>query len=214
MRCKSLMFAAYAVFGLLAGCGNDPNRLSSLGQVQQIIADIGEPSTGPTAAQIRTNLTPQALAQFGDAPIKIGTVETPLLSSILIGVGQNGAVSTFTTPDGVSFALNDGMLVATRGLGSDLMTADVADSRRAIKAGGGAGIVRIHRYLDGEEQIFVRSFVCDVTPDGQGGLRERCQGETQAFENVYRLDAQGKIASSRQWISPERGAVVLESVTQ
>ncbi len=206
----SRVLIAFAMSGLLGACGNDPNQAGRIGQISQIFDNLGPRTPGPTAAQIRAYLTPEVAAQFGDAPLKIGTVEKPLLSSVLIGVGENGQVATFTTPDGVSFALNNGLLIGSRGLGDDLMSADVAATLRAIAAGGGRGLIRVHRYLDGEEQMFVRSFVCDLVAEEPGAFRERCQGETLQFENIYRIGANGAVASSRQWIGPERGYLSLE----
>lgn len=197
---------------LLAGCGNDPQRGASLDQIGQIINQIGLPEPGPTAAQIRSGLTPEVRAQFGNAPLKVGTIEKPQLASVLIGVGRNGRVATFTTPDGVSFAFDDGVLVGTRGLGSDLMTADIGPTRRALNAGSGAGVIRIHRYLDGEDQIFVRSFVCDISTGSDGTLVEQCQGSALSFENRYQRRQGGVVIASRQWVSPDRGYLTVEDI--
>lgn len=199
-------FPVFCGLLLLLGCGNDPSPgNTTVGQVRLAFDQIKRAPSGPTAEQIRANVTPHLRAQFGGAPLKVATLEKPTLSSLLIGVGQNGDVSTFTTPDGVSFAFESGMLVATRGLGADLMTADVGQSLHALSAGGGAGVVRIHRYLDGDEQIMIRSFVCDIRRDAGGIWRERCSGPLLEFENTYQIAADGTLVGSRQWISPLRG---------
>ncbi|MEL6681258.1 MAG: YjbF family lipoprotein [Pseudomonadota bacterium] len=197
---------------LVASCGNAPQQTTTISQIGQIIDQLGPSEPGPTTTQIRASLTPEVMAQFGNAALKVAAIEKPPLSSVLIGVGQNGDVETFTTPDGVSFSFRNGMLVATRGLGADLMTADTGASLRAIRAGQGAGVVRIHRYLDGEDQIIVRSFVCTIRRDQNTMLRESCQSPSFAFENTYQIGPQGGIVGSRQWVSPERGYLSVEDI--
>ena len=197
---------------LLAGCGNDPAQTGLLGQFRQLAASrLGPSAPPPSAAQIRANITPELRAQLGNPTLMIGTLENPPLASLLIGVQNNGTVTTFSTPDGVTFALERGVLVATRGLGFDLMSADAAQTRAALAAGGGSGAVRVHRYLDGENQTVIRSFVCDIARTAPGALRERCYGDGLQFDNSYRIGARGGIIASRQWIGPDRGHVVLET---
>lgn len=203
---------AVLTIGLLGGCSNDASRPSQLAQLQQVIAALGTPEPGPNAGQIRDSITPEVQAQFGGAELQIAAIEKPPLASVLIEVGQNGPVTTFTTPDGVSFGFRNGVLVATRGLGNDLMSADARQTEALLMTQGTGNTVRIHRFLDGQDQLFVRSFVCQITRAGPQIFRETCAGKEIQFENTYRFDLAGQIVSSRQWISPERGYVTLEDV--
>lgn len=196
----------------LAGCSNDPNAPDSFAQIRQAVTMFGPKTPRPTAAQIRANLTPEVRAQFGEAPLMVATLEELSIASILIGVEENRGVFTFSTPDGVSFAFNQGLLVSSRGLGFDLMDADNADIRSAIRAGGVTEAIRIHRYLDGLNQIEIHGFICDVVKSERGQFRESCYGDELQFQNTYQLDPNGNIAASRQWIGPERGYLVVETV--
>ena len=206
------LFSIAAVAFSLAGCSNDPNASDPLAQVRQAIAKLGPEAPRPTAAQIRANLTPEVQAQFGDAPLMVATLEELSLASVLIGLEENRGVFTFSTPDGVSFAFNKGLLVASRGLGFDLMDADVADIQKAVRAKGGTEAVRIHRYLDGENQTKIHSFICDVAIENPRQLRENCYGDDLQFQNTYQLGQNGNILGSRQWIGPKRGYLVVETV--
>lgn len=210
--CRSVRLVA-GVLLMLAGCGNDPQRADLPAQLRQILGRIGQPQPAPTAADIRARLTPAVRAQLGNAPLMIATLADPDRSALLIGVGQNGPVATFSTPDGITFQLRDGVLVGTRGLGHDLMSADMADTLAAIQAGGARDLVRIHRYLGGENRIVIHSYICDLIPAADGALREDCQGPRGAFTNRYRLDRAGRVVMSRQWIGPAHGHVLLQDAT-
>lgn len=170
--------------------------------------NLGGPApVTPTADDIRAQVTPQVRAEYGGAPLLVATLDQKNLASILIERARNRDLVTYFTPDDISVTLKHGVLVGTRGLGFDLMTADVDEVRPGLQ-GKVQQAVRIHRYLDGEDQIVIRSFVCDY--QGQQQRRETCFGDGFEIENTYQLDGSGEILSSRQWISPEQGYITLE----
>jgi hypothetical protein len=203
MRRFNILLAGLAL--ALSGCSTDGTNRLFPQALQNIIPGRPTPA-GPTAAQIRSQLSPDVRAQLG-APVKIATLEEVNLASVIVLRARNGNVETYFTPDGISVSLRDGIVVATRGLGFDLMTADVSDVYRAMRAGQSA--VRIHRYLDGENHVIIRSFICDYA--GRTEVIETCHTEGFTITNSYRL-AGGRIIASRQWISPQRGYIRIESV--
>lgn len=210
-RAFILPLVASMAFGL-AACGNDVARINSLKQTRATLGGFfKKKSVPPTAAQIRAQLTPEVRAQLGNVPLLIATLEQSRASSVLIKQQSNGSVSTYFTPDGISVSLNGGVLVATRGLGFDLMSSDTAQSRSAILARGGQGVVRLHRYLDGENHTALRSFVCDVRRQEHGWLQETCHGDGITFENSYLLGRGGRIIKSKQWVGPRKGYITIES---
>jgi len=125
---------------------------------------------------------------------------------VLIERQRNRDVVTYFTPDGISMSYKSGVLVGTRGLGFDLMGADVGDVLQSLRSGRD-GAVRLHRYLDGEDQIVLRSLVCDYT--GSGRITETCYSDGLEIKNTYQMSG-GRITTSRQWIGPEQGYIRLE----
>jgi hypothetical protein len=193
---------------MLAACGSDPNQNGVLGPLAQSAGGLlgRTPAAGPTAAQIRNRITPEVRAQFGNAPLKIATLEEKNLASVLIERARNRDQITYFTPDGISMTYRSGVLVGTRGLGFDLMDADVAEVLSGIR-NRSDGAIRIHRYLNGEEQVVLRSFICDYA--GGGTVTETCYSDGLQMTNTYTMSG-GHITSSRQWISPEQGYIRLE----
>ncbi|MAM00302.1 MAG: hypothetical protein CL583_17825 [Alteromonadaceae bacterium] len=195
---------------LLTACGDTQNETPlQLGLSQ--LQNIGKPAHQTlTAAQIRSRLTPDLLATLPDAVI-VATLTKRKVSSVLLGAGRNGDTVTYLTPDGISMALREGMLVGTRGLGFDLMNADVEEPLAALAGGADTGVVRLHRYLDGENATELRSFVCDYARNG-ATINETCHTPGITINNSYEMTRQGQIAASRQWIGPEVGYVEIQQV--
>ena len=205
MSKKKILLALSAVV-FVAACGGDASEQQLFTSVIHGVKGLNAPAQAPlTVSQIRQRLTPEVRAQFGTAALKIALLEEKKQASVLIETGENLNVTTYFTPDGISISLQDGVLVATRGLGFDLMTADVSAVQSGLRNGSRA--VRVHRYLDGEDQVVIKSFVCDYS--GTTKVVETCYGNDNNFENRYSMVA-GQIAESRQWIGPQLGYIVLE----
>ena len=201
-------FAAGAAI-ILASCGNVQNDDGIIAQIRTGLAAKKQAAPpAPDIAALRAQFTPEVMAQIG-GPILIVQIPSRDAVAVLTRVGTNNGVDTFLTPDGVSISLRDGMVVATRGLGFDLMTADIAEPLMAVK-GSGDTAVRVHRYLDGENQIVAKSFGCAYSVTAVRQVTETCTSSSDNFENIFVMNANGNIASSRQWISPQIGAVLIE----
>lgn len=201
-------FAAGAAI-IMAGCGNIQDDDSVIGQIRTSLAAPKQAaSPAPDIAALRARFTPEIMAQIG-GPILIVQIPSRDAVAVLTRVGTNGDVDTFLTPDGITISLRDGMVVATRGLGFDLMTADIAAPLIAV-TGSGDTAVRVHRYLDGENQIVAQSFGCAYSVPAARQVTETCRSSSGEFENIFVMDAKGNIAASRQWISPQIGAVLIE----
>lgn len=196
---------ALAALSLVVACGRTQPEQQFFGAVLRGVQEGSAAQSPRTVAQIRQRLTPEVRAQFGNAVLKIALLEDNDQASVLIEAGNNQDVATFFTPDGRSISLKQGVLVATRGLGFDLMSADVSSVLSSL--GNGTRAVRIHRYLDGEDQLVIHSFVCDY--EGRIRVVETCYGNGSSFENTYSMSA-GRILASRQWIGPQLGHIILE----
>jgi len=203
-----------AIVGLLAACGNNNQANQTKGLIKQLgslVTGEGAAPPTPTADQIRAAVTPEVRAQqFGNQPLMIaGSMNKPV-TSILVLASRNGNVDTYFTPDSISLSLRDGILVASRGLGSDLMRADVSQVMPRIQEGAGVAM-RQHTYLNGENQEVVSRFTCSYA-EVEAEVVESCRGADTSFENRYVLNDDGQIAVSIQFVSPQLGSFRLEDL--
>lgn len=193
-----------AFIGLL-GCGTAVDPQSPLQLLLQRLT-VDDTSPRPDADTLRAALTPAVLSSI-DGPVLLVQIPERGSAAVLTRVSVNAGVETYLTPDGISLSLRHGVLVATRGLGFDLMTADVADTLQAI-TGNAATVAKTYRYLDGEDHIIARAFDCRYRWRA-GAATETCEGGGLTFENTYLL-AGSAISQSKQWVSPQAGYLIIE----
>ncbi len=137
--------------------------------------------------------------------------------AVLAPVARNRDVTVWQTLDGITLSFRRGVLVATRGLGDDLMSTDVAAGIDLLHATGGDGYhPHIRSYLDGEDQTVFQSYQCRRTGQAATSVRSmeradrarsarriemRCISPEQEFTNIFWLDGMGRVIKSRQWVS-------------
>lgn len=205
-----ISIAAVSALAGLAGCGAGSE--DSLGlRLYSALTGGGQEAVpvetpGFTAELIATN--PQDF-MIVDVP-NIG------LNQPARRIARNGAEETWAAQGGATFAFDDGVLVATRGLIDDLLVISSAGVREALRAGGGTYARSMER-LDSLDRLSAEALTCTLTADGPEnvnlGLREvtlrkfteTCQSSGLAFENAYWLDGAGEIIASRQIVSPGVG---------
>jgi len=157
--------------------------------------------------------------KFSTTPI----VQGPLLNVTLLErgtqaaleqSGTNGSVTTWVSSDGISVSLDRGVLVATRGLGDDLMAASARPTLDAL-AGKPDEYRREYRFLSAENHPAYQLMGCTMEPHGSETLTgkrlmrydETCRTFSEQHINSYWTDGSGEIVVSRQWISPLIGAL-------
>jgi len=140
----------------------------------------------------------------------------------LTRANTRGATTTWISPGKVTLSLENDILVGTRGLGNDLMGADVAGVRNAIRAGSGSA-TRVHSYLDGEDKITSLTLECTYTRVGPeqvaltSGPRtltrtdELCKSAALIFTNTYWMSGD-RVVKSKQAISPAEGFMIAEAL--
>ena len=133
-------------------------------------------------------------------------------------VARNGTHETWRASDGRGVVLFAGILTSTHGLGHDLFSADVSDLVLLIENRRGGSVERIHRYIDGENKVFLKAYRCLVTAGlakisepGLTTVTETCQGTENSFTNIYQINpANGRFRSSRQWVGTTVGYLQFE----
>ena len=180
----------------------------------------------PAPPDLRATLSRAQIDGF-DQPLILAELPQLGTSATLVPVARNGDVRTWSTADGVGLSYRDGLPVATRGLGVDLMNADVTGSIAAIAGRTPPGMVdgyypRFHSHLDGAGQIRYLSFQCRVTARrtetitliGQRHVVQRidetCHLPETRVENSYWRGDDGTLWRTKQWLSEDAGYLITE----
>lgn len=194
MRGPVFLHLALALLGLtlgLAGCQTQLQKIS--GQKA--------PAPVPFSAEVMAGPAMQAALPDRGA------------QAILFPVAVNQDVETWLAVDNISVSFRQGVLVASRGLGADLMGADVTGTLAAL--GGQAPPVyrRQMRFLTGDHRTTYMTAGCSMTvaeKETVAGrptqrLEERCEAQGLEFTNLFWVDGAGHILRARQWVSPDVG---------
>lgn len=223
-RSLTAIFAALAVFAI-SGCGSDPEIEAIRGQSKLVASRISILRRG-TVDSVAPNQQAalalrKALTDAGQ-PIYLVTVSGLGYTNLMAPYGQNGDVRTWASQTYETVSLRQGMLVATRGFGSDLMSS-TGPSIDQISAGHGT-TRRTLLYLDGADQRASFKYTCNIAPDGAETITilgqtyaarkvsEVCVGSTGRFTNSYWFDNRGNLRQSRQLMTPGREGMLLERI--
>lgn len=198
-----------------SACGSLAENTLSSGVTSELFARAAPTSAPAVSADPRAGLTRDALDDSDFELILLALVEQDLVATAQFA-SRNGDKETWITVDGVSVTFKSGIIVGTRGLGDDLMGADVSGLQAEL-AGDGGAFLRINDYLDGVDQIQRMRFQCTIEARGPETITivervyateyfvEICVSQSHEFENQYWLQNDGVILQSRQWISPVIG---------
>lgn len=141
--------------------------------------------------------------------------------AVLTRVSRNGDYEIWRSETGDTITLREGVVVGTRSLTPDLFSVEATFPSQWRTAPRPAATDRIHRYVNGDLQEFIRGYAClfseeiPETLDLRNGTLqtrrtdEECYNATQGFTNSYWLDSAGRLVLSRQWIGPELGYIRL-----
>lgn len=200
---RAVLSCALAL-GLLSACGNLP-----------IPGQSGAAGPDPVFA---------AAVQAGSPVLQVIVDSTGDNTAIVRETFRNG-IGTWVSSDSLSVALDDaGFLIATRGLGGDMLGSDVSESRALVLAAQPGRATRLHSFLDFNNKSVQRAYICDITRRANtvvdfGTARiparfvvEDCASSDQRFVALYWLDAQGRIIQSRQWAGDFAGTLTFRIV--
>ncbi|MCB6178035.1 YjbF family lipoprotein [Rhodobacter sp. Har01] len=207
----------------LAGCGAGSGGAGK-GPVAKVMATAqqmvgGRKARAPAAAGPKT--LSEAEIAASDTPLMQVRIAARGIDTWLTPRESNGAVTTWTTSGGTTFTFRNGLLIETRGLGSDLMSAAAPDPAQLAKTGT---VYRRAWYVTGPDGDFEqRVYVCtteslgpeDLKIAGQPRralhLRETCQRDAGKLTSDYWLEGP-IVRKSRQWASPGAGYAEFEAV--
>ena len=135
-----------------------------------------------------------------------------------------GQVVVWRTEDNITLAMRNGVLIATRGLGGDIVSSTVQVSGDRPGPASGGEKVHFVRALDNKELRV--PLVCDLVDMGAETieiietryatrrLQERCEGGGGTVVNDYWIDSRsGRVWQSRQWAGPGIGYLRIRQLT-
>ncbi|MGP3696608.1 YjbF family lipoprotein [Rhodobacter sp. NSM] len=194
-----------AAFALMTACGSQEDTRGTATYFKQafsaMTARSGQESSGAAG------LTRAKISRVTQ-PLSVVEVEGTSAWALMVPFQTNGGVVTWSSTDERTIGLRDGVLVSTRGLGPDLMSAEVPSASRI--ASGTGSYQRVHYQIDGLDQTVRREFRCTLATDGAKTITivqrnyptrhvlEQCEGATGQFTNEYWVDNAGFIRQSRQ----------------
>lgn len=215
---KKPLFAVLAALVVLSGCGSDQDAFPVARQVQGFAK---ERLSGTEAAAQPAQLTRALLAQVV-SPVQLVTIEKFKKQALVAEIARNGGVETWSTMDDVTIATRDGVLVATRGFGDDLMSAAVPGAGRLRS--GSDQLTRRYVHLSGLDQTVNLTLTCTTSNPVSEAVEivekvystrrvdETCEGDGLQFTNSYWWDGSGKLRKSRQWVSHNVGSILIEDL--
>lgn len=212
---------------LLASCGSDPKGTETgqiaaqfAGQMRQAVQGRGK-TAAPVVAADPEGTVRRAMA-LTDRSVIFVQIERSGLIAALGEFGRNGAVRTYATAQNQTLSYRSGILVATRGTGDDLMSADTAPAAALIHARRSGAAKHVWRHLDGEGIERSLTMRCTINPAGAQDfpfagrfwstirMDERCVAGPLVVTNNYWVAGDGTIAMSRQWVSRGVGHVTVQ----
>jgi hypothetical protein len=172
---------------------------------------------------IRSTITPEAIAAATE-PLLFFELTEGSQQAIMSLAGRNGEVVTWSTADDRSISLLNGVLVATRGFGYDLMVADVSGTLAALN-GSNREYEKFLSFLDGENRQLFQSFFCEMAGpereviDSFGRTvdvlkwTETCLGSQSELTSIFWV-SQGLIYRTDQAVSQQFGTLITERLNE
>lgn len=214
MSVKSIILGSMICASLvLSGCGSKQKKgAQPFPLVTALKGSVGSSKPSADSVDPAKRLTRKAI-DASPVPVLFVRIETRKDHATLGKIGENRGVKTWVTADRIGLSFKHGVLVATRGLGPDLMAANVDEVLAALRSGQGKA-TRVHDYLNGEDQIVRQTYQCSVRTEGREALNiyglviqarhlvETCHNPNTMLENHYWVSGQNRIWQSRQWVGP------------
>jgi hypothetical protein len=225
IRFTAAALAAAAL--LLAGCSRGPEKTPAELEVAQAVGDLisRRRNPPPPAAELTRALLDQQTQAYIEVVIENRGARAYLTRALQRRDSRPGQIEVWRTLDNVSVALRNGMVIATRGLGGGLLSAQVpAADGVAGPAHGGARRYTVRANGNGQAVLNMACSLHDLGPapveiveitHPARHLQERCEGSGGVVVNDYWVDSRpgrNQIWQSRQWAGPETGYVKIRQL--
>ena len=216
----------FALALALAGCGSDSTVQDLRGQIRVIASIVtpGATKSGPDLGQLDP-----AAAQALRAKLEASGKPSLLVinpgqgfAEVMTPFGRNDGVETWTSPNRTTISLRNGLLVASRGFGPDLMSSSGPD---IAKVSAGVGETRrSFYYLGGADERLAFDFDCVLEALGAENIAilgksyatrkisESCSHPLGNFVNVYWFDNRLNLRQSRQVVTLGMDSLMIQRI--
>ncbi|OOY03009.1 YjbF family lipoprotein [Thioclava sp. F28-4] len=210
---RSLVFGAALL--ALGGCA----QLENLGDTMTLSGGgaAGQGATTPTAKAPGEGVGVKVVTQTAPARGLEVVIPSRDANATLSLAGRNGTVETWRSGDDITVSVDRGVVVATRGLGDDLMAADAGPTLAALRGTKIGAYRRTYRFLTADNHSDYVLLGCEMTTAGNETLagqnllrhEEKCRNPKMAVTNIYWTNKKGRIQAGRQWVSPTVGQIAI-----
>lgn len=222
--------SAFALVLGLAACGNSVDSDRSKEAFKEIAGQAKSVfSRGKKGAPAAVPPDPNAviaatLEKLPDVPLLFTLRENSGQYDVASIYAQNSETVTWVTAKRDTFSLDRGNLVATRGLGNDLMSVEDGGAARLIAARQSGTVRRTYRFLNGLDQTVRFRADCQISIGDRQTvsageitasttvMREACAAGDYRFTNVYWVDDTGRSVQSLQWAGHANGNIVFRRI--
>ena len=214
---------------MLSACGNDPGSNAYAGSGALFASLLGKGSSAggltgsPNDPAVRAGLLAlrDTLQKAGQRILLVSNSSLKF-TGLMAPFGGNNGVETWASTSYQTVSLRDGVMVATRGFGPDLMSS-VGPGIRTIATASGT-TQRRYSYLDGADQPQTLEFTCTLAAAGRETIEvmalsystrkvtEACNGPAAAFTNEYWFDGITKLRQSKQFLAPGLANMMIQRV--
>jgi hypothetical protein len=197
------------LLSLIAGCGSTGDVDSRRALFLSGLAALDPRTPDPLTIEEVRRFIPTALERVKGGLVLVEQPDTNR-AEFFGAAGRNGSVVTYGSDSQTTIALEGPVMVATRGFGGDIMSADVGELP-ALLAGRQPGrYTRSLQYLDGEDRLTEVRLDCDLRSSDarEADFIEYCGAAELEFRNVYRF-AEGRVTLSVQWHGPQNGYLTI-----
>jgi hypothetical protein len=229
MNMLSRLFSRAVLFGVLlpvlAGCqgGTDAPTLQ-LQVLEAAQTAIVEKRTGrPGELPLNRAALDTQEDSFLEVTRERRRVTAFLKASLQTRDSQPGEITVWRTDSNETLTTRGGVLVATRGLGGDLLSSSLQLSGRGQAPASGERVLYVR---SGDNSKTTLVLTCEVTDLGSETttiierkyptrhVRERCTGGGGTVINDYWIDrGRPRVRQSRQWAGPQIGYLRLRRLT-
>lgn len=224
IKVVSRIAGAGLIAALLTACGSEQGANASLSQLALGSVSQAVKARRADPAQ-KIVLSAEQLAQINVPVVQINP-ESLGGSDFLQRVTSRrdsglGVVEVWKSSDNAQVFLRNGVVVGSRGIGGDIISADANVTIRALSAGAESNGIRTYVISDGDVTTTEYKFRCTVESVGDQNLtlfnqgfrlhqmRESCiggPGGDKVLRNDYWVQrSDGFVRKSRQWMGPRIG---------
>ncbi len=197
--------------------------LTACGEARQDL-ELLVSSLQPNAPRFHPRANALAMRRPIPPRLEVGFPSRDLSGVMLLEVERDG-VQTWLTADGATITLEQGFLTSTKGFGAGMAGSDIRQSADLILGGVDGTAERFHSFLNGNDEIELHAYVCQVTtirsedvflrgaPVATIMKQERCNGLADSFTNTYWVqNSSGTIVQSSQWTGAFLGNLFMKVV--